>query len=68
MRIIIDDIKTNKNIGFYRMQEMGPIFKKTTQEQKVEKMLNEWWKTQIKPQPKARPLEKYCVGNCDNNK
>lgn len=66
LRIIIDDIKTNKNIGFYRMQEMDNIFKKTTQEQKIEKMLNEWWETQIKPQPKARPLERYCVGNCDN--
>ena len=66
LRMRIDNIKDNKNIGFYRMREMGPIFKKSTQEQRVEKMLNEWWKTQIKPQPKARPLERYCVGNCDN--
>ena len=66
--IDIYDIKTDKRIGTYTMHEDDTIFKKTTQEQKVEKMLNEWWKTQIKPQPKARPLEKYCVGNCDNNK
>ena len=66
LRMRIDNIKDNKNIGFYRMREMGPIFKKSTQEQRVEKMLNEWWETQIKPQPKARPLERYCVGNCDN--
>lgn len=67
--IIIKDLKSNKkSIGFYSMREKESIFNKKTQEQKIEKMLTEWWKTQNKPQPKARPLETYCVGNCDNNK
>lgn len=64
--IDIYDIKTDKRIGTYTMHEDDTIFNKKTQEQKVEKMLNEWWETQIKPQPKARPLETWCVGNCDN--
>ena len=66
LRIKIDNIKNNKNVGFYTMHEDDTIFNKKTQEQKIEKMLNEWWKTQIKPQLKARPLETWCVGNCNN--
>ena len=66
--IDIYDIKSDKRIGSYTMHEDDTIFNKKTQEQKIEKMLNEWWKTQIKPQPKARPLETWCVGNCDNKK
>lgn len=67
LRIKIDNIKTDKNIGFYSMSEYDTIFNKKMQEQKIEKMLTEWWKTQVKPQPKARPLETWCVGNCENN-
>ena len=66
--IDIYDIKTDKRIGTYTMHEDDTVFNKKTQEEKIEKMLTEWWKTQIKPQPKARPLETWCVGNCDNNK
>ena len=66
--IDIYDIRSDKRIGSYTMHEDDTIFNKKTQEQKIEKMLNEWWKTQIKPQPKARPLESWCVGNCDNKK
>ena len=67
LRIKIDNIKTDKNIGFYSMSEDDKIFNKKTQEQKIEKMLTKWWETQPKSQPKARPLETWCVGNCENN-
>lgn len=61
--IMIKNLKTSdKNIGFYTMHEDETIFNKKTQEQKIEKMLTEWWKTQIKPRPKSKPLETYCVG------
>lgn len=68
LRIKIDNIKTDKNIGFYSMSEDDTIFNKKTQEQKIEKMLTKWWETQLKSQPKARPLETWCVGNCNDNK